>query len=169
MAAPRGSFDWTDEAIEKLRQLWAEGESLFQIGLKLRVSKNSIAGKAHRLGLPARPSPIKRGGVPKTEKPLRGNGSGRGHALALPAGAMLKVVKLPAYLAPPAPKSLGPVTKCCFPIGFPKQPGFRFCGAVSEPGYPYCGPHCSIAYVPLKKWCRQNAISARSAELSVDL
>jgi len=49
---------WTDERLDELKKLWAEGVSISQIGEALGVSRNAIAGKAHRMGLPKRPSPI---------------------------------------------------------------------------------------------------------------
>ena len=53
-------MDWTDETIERLRTLWAEGHSTEEIGRRMGVSKNAIVGKAHRLRLPSRPSPIRK-------------------------------------------------------------------------------------------------------------
>src|ERR1700723_4604058 len=53
-------MEWTDEVISQLRTLWAEGHSTAEIGRRLGVTKNAIVGKAHRLDLPARPSPIRR-------------------------------------------------------------------------------------------------------------
>lgn len=53
-------MEWTDEVINQLRGLWAEGHSTAEIGRRLGVTKNAIVGKAHRLDLPARPSPIRR-------------------------------------------------------------------------------------------------------------
>ena len=57
---------WTDERLDELKKLWAEGLSISQIGEALGVSRNAIAGKAHRMGLPKRPSPISKS---KAEKP----------------------------------------------------------------------------------------------------
>ncbi|MGB0843778.1 MAG: GcrA family cell cycle regulator, partial [Alphaproteobacteria bacterium] len=54
-------MSWTEERISALRQLWSDGLSAAEIGRRLDVSKNAVIGKAHRLGLPSRPSPIKRG------------------------------------------------------------------------------------------------------------
>lgn len=57
-----GQFvDWDDAKIQRLRDLWAEGKSTPEIARVMNTSKNSIVGKAHRLGLVSRPSPIKRG------------------------------------------------------------------------------------------------------------
>lgn len=53
-------MEWSDEVITQLRALWAEGHSTAEIGRRLGVTKNAIVGKAHRLDLPARPSPIRR-------------------------------------------------------------------------------------------------------------
>lgn len=49
---------WDSETIDRLRRLWDEGHSTAEIGRRLCASKNMIVGKAHRLGLEARPSPI---------------------------------------------------------------------------------------------------------------
>ncbi len=53
-------MEWSDEVISQLRGFWAEGHSTAEIGRRLGVTKNAIVGKAHRLDLPARPSPIRR-------------------------------------------------------------------------------------------------------------
>jgi GcrA cell cycle regulator len=53
-------MEWNDETIVRLRSLWTEGLSTAEIGRRMGVSKNAVVGKAHRLGLPARPSPIRR-------------------------------------------------------------------------------------------------------------
>jgi GcrA cell cycle regulator len=57
-------MEWTEDVIARLRALWAEGHSTAEIGRRIGVSKNAIVGKAHRLDLPARPSPIRRDPVP---------------------------------------------------------------------------------------------------------
>ncbi len=60
---------WDDETIRVLRDLWAQGLSTAEIGRRLSVSKNAIVGKAHRLELDARPSPIRRDSKPAAERP----------------------------------------------------------------------------------------------------
>ncbi len=51
---------WTDERIETLRLLWEKGLTASQIAEKLGgVTRNAVIGKAHRLELQSRPSPVK--------------------------------------------------------------------------------------------------------------
>ncbi|MFZ4761903.1 MAG: GcrA family cell cycle regulator [Alphaproteobacteria bacterium] len=54
-------MSWTDERINLLTSLWQEGKTASQIAATLGegVSRNAVIGKAHRLGLTGRPSPIK--------------------------------------------------------------------------------------------------------------
>lgn len=61
---------WDEETIRSLRDLWTLGLSTAEIGRRLGVSKNAIVGKAHRLDLEARPSPIRRDAAkPVNERP----------------------------------------------------------------------------------------------------
>jgi GcrA cell cycle regulator len=54
-------MSWTDERVEKLRELWGRGMSASEIADVLgNVTRNAVIGKAHRLGLSGRPSPIKK-------------------------------------------------------------------------------------------------------------
>jgi GcrA cell cycle regulator len=51
---------WTDERIDQLKNLWEKGLTASQIADELGgVSRNAVIGKAHRLGLKSRPSPVK--------------------------------------------------------------------------------------------------------------
>ena len=55
-------MSWTDERIDQLRQMWQAGHTASQIAETLGgVSRNAVIGKAHRLGLQSRPSPVKPG------------------------------------------------------------------------------------------------------------
>jgi GcrA cell cycle regulator len=65
-------MDWTDAVILSLRALWDEGLSTAEIGRRLGVTKNAVVGKAHRLELPARPSPIRRGVGPAAPRRATG-------------------------------------------------------------------------------------------------
>jgi GcrA cell cycle regulator len=54
------SLSWTDERIDRLKELWTQGKTASHIADELGgVSRNAVIGKAHRLGLQSRPSPVK--------------------------------------------------------------------------------------------------------------
>ena len=118
---------WTDERLEELKKLWAQGLSISQIGEALGVSRNAIAGKAHRMGLPKRPSPISK---PKAKKPQ--------------VEPVVEEQDLPLRLE--LRQLVWSRSKCCWPTGDPKKNGFVFCGDTVVPGKPYCLPHCKEAY-----------------------
>jgi GcrA cell cycle regulator len=58
---------WDDATIGTLRRLWSEGHRASEIGRRMGFSKSAIVGKSHRLGLDARPDPIKHSSEKSTE------------------------------------------------------------------------------------------------------
>lgn len=63
-------MSWTEERIEKLTKMWEGGATASQIAEELGgVSRNAVIGKAHRLGLKARPSPVKPNEKPEASAP----------------------------------------------------------------------------------------------------
>jgi GcrA cell cycle regulator len=91
-------MSWTDERIDQLKELWTKGMTASQIADELGgVSRNAVIGKAHRLGLQSRPSPVK----PNDPAPAK--------AKAKPAPA--PVVEEPKVESPeprPAPQAAPP-------------------------------------------------------------
>lgn len=147
---------WTPERIEELTQLWNAGHSASVIGKRLGVSKNAVVGKAHRLKLPARPSPIRR--QSKTAAPVRKPAPALTKPLAAPvsvpapppAPAAREVVARPPMIRPrqqPVPRQQPSPRQCQWPIGDPTKPDFHFCGEAAVPSKPYCSDHCAVAYV----------------------
>ncbi len=97
-------MSWTDERIERLRELWTKGMTASQIAEELGgVSRNAVIGKAHRLDLQSRPSPVKANGpdAPKAEP--------RKAPLPKPRPLPRAAVAAPVAPAPKAPPPLGPV------------------------------------------------------------
>jgi GcrA cell cycle regulator len=85
-------MSWTEERIDQLKRLWGQGMTASQIAEDLGgVSRNAVIGKAHRLGLEARPSPVKGGDASATS------------ATAAPASATPSPEKAAAPAARPAP------------------------------------------------------------------
>ena len=168
-------MEWNQDAIAKLQALWAEGHSTAEIGRRLGVSKNAVVGKAHRLNLPPRPSPIRRDAVARpvaprravgpTLPPLPAMGSVIEHRVAprrieaprvaVRAETPIRVV---ATRTPRAghmtgrttSRATGRTTECCWPLGDPGTRSFRFCDAPSEAGRPYCEAHAAQAYVRVR-------------------
>jgi GcrA cell cycle regulator len=63
-------MSWTEERIERLKRMWHDGATASQIADELGgVSRNAVIGKAHRLGLEQRPSPVKPGDEKEMRKP----------------------------------------------------------------------------------------------------
>ena len=152
-------MDWTEDAIARLKALWGEGHSTAEIGRRMGVSKNAVVGKAHRLNLPARPSPIRREGPSRPRPPAVRRVTGPTlpplAAAAMPAmaptapPARLAVVR-PAREAPASTRFVARPIPCCWPIGEPGTKSFSFCGCESLPGKPYCAEHAAQAYVKIK-------------------
>jgi GcrA cell cycle regulator len=62
-------MSWTEERIERLKKMWHDGATASQIAGELGgVSRNAVIGKAHRLGLEQRPSPVKPGEEKEAKK-----------------------------------------------------------------------------------------------------
>lgn len=137
-------MSWTDERIEKLTKMWEGGATASQIADELGgVSRNAVIGKAHRLGLKARPSPVKanekpsRPAAPKKPKPAEAAPAPRApepqaEAPAAPVRAAPPPQPAPAPRAPepapappaveaPAPVSDRPRVVSVGPGGFLRQ------------------------------------------------
>ncbi|GAB4576320.1 MAG: GcrA family cell cycle regulator [Rhodothalassiaceae bacterium] len=120
-------MSWTDEKIAALRKLWDKGLSASQIATEIGdgVTRNAVIGKAHRLGLKARPSPVKETPPQKAEAP-----KARRKATKDKRVGLLDLTE----------------RMCKWPIGHPGEAEFHFCGRPSTPGLPYCPEHCAEAY-----------------------
>jgi GcrA cell cycle regulator len=151
-------MEWNEEAIAKLRTAWAEGLSTAEIGRQMGISKNAVVGKAHRLNLTSRPSPIRRDSerTPRRRLPRRVVGPTLPVLSAsmvpmpsdVPAAAPERAP--PALRSVPSPRPGARVTPCCWPIGEPGTRSFRFCDVDAIAGKPYCEAHASLAYVKVR-------------------
>ena len=153
-------MEWNETVIAELRGLWAAGLSTAEIGRRLGISKNAVVGKAHRLDLSPRPSPIRRQERDPNAPPPAPRAVGPTLAplpsRPAPAPAPVAHVVAPAP-KPPLPRRLtavaAPVIRvsaCCWPIGEPGKPSFHFCDAVALQGKPYCAEHAQLAYVKIR-------------------
>lgn len=131
-------MSWTEERIEKLTKMWEGGSTASQIADELGgVSRNAVIGKAHRLGLKARPSPVKANekseapaapAVPKAAKPVAPPPEPK---VAAPRPSA------PAPIPPqPAPRAAAPAT----PATEAKAPSEAATAAAPQPRIVSVGP-----------------------------
>lgn len=121
-----GKTTWTDDRVELLKTLWGAGKTAAEIAKELGegLTRNAVIGKAHRLGLSGRVTPVQK----KIDKPLPPESK---EILAKNGGiSLLELTE----------------KTCRYPYGDPKKEGFHFCGGKSLAGLPYCAQHAEIAY-----------------------
>ncbi|HET7577556.1 MAG TPA: GcrA family cell cycle regulator [Sphingomicrobium sp.] len=100
-------MSWTEERIERLKKMWHEGATASQIADELGgVSRNAVIGKAHRLGLEQRPSPVKPGDEKEVKKPASVAAAPAAPAPARPAPRAEAPAPAKAAAAPPAPTAV---------------------------------------------------------------
>jgi GcrA cell cycle regulator len=122
-------MSWTDERIDRLKELWTQGMTASQIADELGgVSRNAVIGKAHRLGLQSRPSPVKPNEGPEAgPSPFEPEAEAEGRAEPEPAEAepeagAAEAEADPAPAAPePAPAAPQPLIRSIGPGGFVRQ------------------------------------------------
>lgn len=153
---------WTDDRVDLLKKLWAEGLSASQIAGRLGgVTRNAVIGKVHRLGLSGRATTSRmkshrpRNRVPGTAKRASktkfantGNPALRAlyHPDAEPFMPASEELNIPAAERKDI-QSLE-ANHCRWPIGDPQHPEFHFCGKGKVPGLPYCEHHARRAFQP---------------------
>jgi GcrA cell cycle regulator len=151
---------WTDERVELLKKLWADGLSASQIAAELGgITRNAVIGKVHRLGLSGR-AKSSSAGTARPRKPrapgmmrvprsaIRGN-TALAHAYEhdlepepelieniIPLGQRRTILELNE-------------DTCRWPIGDPGSAEFFFCGGHTLNGLPYCAYHSRVAYQPV--------------------
>ena len=154
---------WDDSNVSKLRELWDQGLPTAQIGKLLGFTKNAVVGKAHRIGLERRPSPIRRTAVKPDRKKAR--------SPIIPK-LNFEVAKNEVKEKPVHQQSFQPVVKnlftkntkrgCEWPEGHPDESDFKFCGKERFEDKPYCIDHCAVAYViPEKEEAEKQQIVQR--------
>jgi GcrA cell cycle regulator len=130
------TVSWTDERIETLKTMWEAGQTASQIAEALGgVSRNAVIGKAHRLGLQARPSPVRPNepeAKPADPEPVAAAASAPPPEAPAPPP--------PAAAAAPAPKPL--------PAGVPSDPRQVADAAAPQPVLRSVGPGGFVRQAP---------------------
>ena len=140
-------MSWTNEKVEKLKELWSKGHTASQIAEMLGdTTRNAVIGKAHRLNLEAR-APSKQSSLPKSRE--------NKHIIKRSPAPTSRKAKFQSILLDKNfeaenPKSLEELTEetCKWPIGHPNEEKFYFCGRKPEGDFPYCKLHVLYAFQP---------------------
>ncbi|MCP4316629.1 MAG: GcrA cell cycle regulator [Hyphomicrobiales bacterium] len=164
-------MSWTDERVERLTKLWANGLSASQIAAELGgVSRNAVIGKVHRLSLPGRAksggSSASRAKRVSTASRSSNYSSRTGATRSIPRSSGATALKQEVIADAVAEIDLRPVEDvvvpifrklalteltektCKWPVGDPMQEDFYFCGSDSDDSGPYCNYHSKLAFQP---------------------
>jgi hypothetical protein len=139
------SFPWNDDSHATLRRMWSAGVSASKIAKHLGqgATRNAVVGKAHRLGLERRNSPIRP--LPAGQIPKRFQRANRGQAKGVRLSIMAATV-VPFVRKEVAPVALHPTHKCRW-ITTDDRP-WIFCDSACRDGSSYCPDHHARAYQP---------------------
>ncbi|MBZ9656285.1 GcrA family cell cycle regulator [Phyllobacterium lublinensis] len=165
-------MNWTDERVEQLKKLWADGLSASQIAAQLGgVSRNAVIGKVHRLKLSGRGKTTSTQARSKKVNTSASGGQRSGGSAHMTSRVVNRSVGATAlqteYSTDLVPHTITrtvtdvvvPISRrlelvqlsertCKWPVGDPLQPDFNFCGNDVGDSGPYCTYHSRLAYQP---------------------
>ncbi|MCP4933442.1 MAG: GcrA cell cycle regulator [bacterium] len=177
---------WTDERVELLKKLWAEGLSARQIADQLGgVTRNAVIGKVHRLGLSGRATtsrsktmrPRKKR-VDSSVKTMSGTSSQTPRAAVsakeatphqspglenFPTAMITPIDELVIPLADRVTMETLKEKHCKWPIGDPSEEDFHYCGHTRHGDGVYCEFHMAKAYQPARRSARKKALKQISS------
>ena len=143
-------MSWTDEKVNKLKDLWGKGNTASQIAEIIGgVSRKAVIGKAHRLNLSAKIKTRTATSNQIFENTLvdrsAKNKKGRKNKF--------KYLIIEKDFEPENPKQLEELDEnsCKWPMGHPNEKNFYFCGRSSLKDFSYCKLHLLYAYQPKGK------------------
>mgnify|MGYP002054457447 CR=1 FL=1 len=142
-------MSWTEEKVEKLRELWGKGNTASQIAEIIGgLSRNAIIGKAHRLNLSAKvKNRISSSNQNNKSTFIENNVQRKSRK------SKFKSLIIEKDFEPENPKQLEELDEdvCKWPIGHPNEKSFYFCGRSSLKDFSYCKLHMLYAFAKKNK------------------
>ena len=143
-------MSWSDEKIEKLKELWGKGNTASQIAEIIGgMSRNAVIGKAHRLNLSAKIKPRVSNNL-NTQAIDNGDNNTASRKIRK---SKFKSLIIEKDFEPENPKQLEELDEntCKWPSGHPNESTFYFCGRNSLKDFSYCKLHLLYAFQPKSK------------------
>ncbi len=142
-------MSWTEERVTLLKKLWGEGKTASEIAKIIGdVTRNAVIGKAHRLKLSGRSSPIQQSNTTKKTAAKVQQEACNTNTEPAKRGRPKKQLVEPSADIPVKRIKLANLKdrQCRWPLGDPRDDDFAFCGCAAMPGIPYCAEHAQVAY-----------------------
>ena len=142
-------MSWTDEKVNKLKELWGKGQTASQIAEIIGgVSRNAVIGKAHRLNLSSK---IK---TKSAVQPIKNYIKNENSNLNFKGKrAKFKSLLLDKNFEPAKNLCLEELTEdtCKYMEGNPNESDSSFCGRKNVEKFSYCPLHLMVVFQPKGK------------------